>query len=183
MSTWIIVGVLAVGFAAPCLWLVSRKVGWGKALMLAAIPAAALAVGLLFMPDPGQPRERFFTVKMRQFAYDPPILRVNKGDTVHLTLYSQDVEHGFYLDGYGLDIKVKAGGERKNVTFTADKPGKFNFRCSNTCGVFHPFMIGKLIVEPNYTFPASLGLAVGLLLATFGYIFLREKAHGSQSAV
>jgi heme/copper-type cytochrome/quinol oxidase subunit 2 len=94
---------------------------------------------------------------------------VNKGDHVTITLRSEDTLHGFYLDGYGIDQEVRPG-ETIRFTFVATKSGKFGFRCSHTCGVLHPFMIGNLIVAPNRLFAGSLGLIFGLGLAAFVYI-------------
>jgi heme/copper-type cytochrome/quinol oxidase subunit 2 len=55
-----------------------------------------------FAPLPVQstaPQERTFQIEARQFAYSPPELKVNKGDTVIIQLLSTDVVHGLYVDG------------------------------------------------------------------------------------
>jgi hypothetical protein len=53
------------------------------------------------------------------------------------------------------------------IIFTADKRGKFRYRCSMTCGYMHPFMLGVMIVQPNSLFGQALGLMTGILLAGF----------------
>ncbi|MFQ5738180.1 MAG: hypothetical protein ACE5JX_04165 [Acidobacteriota bacterium] len=146
---------------------------------------------LLLAPSAAPPRERSLTVRAHRYGYNPPILRVNRGDTVRLKLISEDVTHGFYLEGYDLDATISplrsevelrrpsqpGKSERVNeVVFTARREGKFRYRCSRTCGFMHPFMLGELIVEPNRLFPASIGLAVGLLLAGFGVVVLKGEA-------
>jgi heme/copper-type cytochrome/quinol oxidase subunit 2 len=131
---------------------------------------------LAFAPLPVQPitpQERTFRIDARQYAYSPSELKVNAGDTVTLQLVSNDVVHGLYVDGY--DISVEADpGQTKTLTFVADKPGSFRFRCNVTCGAMHPFMIGKLSVGKNEWLIRSLGLAV---IAALGVISLvKEKA-------
>lgn len=104
------------------------------------------------------PQERTFRIDARQFAYSPSELKVNPGDTVTFELVSTDVVHGLYVDGY--DISVEADpGQTATLTFIADKPGSFRFRCNVTCGAMHPFMIGKLTVGTNALLYRSIGLA------------------------
>src|SRR5215216_954180 len=129
-----------------------------------------------FVPLPVQsnaPQERTFRVDARQFAYSPSELKVNTGDTVTLQLVSNDVVHGLYVDGY--DISVEADpGQTATLTFVADMPGSFRFRCSVTCGAMHPFMIGKLSIGTNHWLFRSIGLAA---LAIVGVVVsLKPKA-------
>lgn len=126
------------------------------------------------------PTERHIIIKARQFAYDPGVIKVNKGDKVTIDVVTEDVTHGFYLDGYGINLLARPAGDPATVTFIADKTGKFNFRCSQTCGVFHPFMIGKLIVGPDRLFPGSIGLAVGIAAAALFYVVRKEDDFGEQ---
>jgi len=127
--------------------------------LLLVFVLAGLAVA--FAPLPGATiaaRERTFRIEARQFAYSPAELKVNSGDSVTIELVSTDVVHGLYVDGY--DISVEADpGQTATLTFTANKPGSFRFRCNVTCGAMHPFMIGKLTVGTNHWFYRSLGLA------------------------
>lgn len=112
-----------------------------------------LLVLLMYGLSAGQAgeNEKFFEIKAKKFSYTPNIIRVQKGDTVNLRLVSEDVHHGFYLDGYGLSMTALPGKEG-NLKFVAGSPGRFMFRCSVTCGEFHPYMIGHLRVEPNTPF-------------------------------
>jgi heme/copper-type cytochrome/quinol oxidase subunit 2 len=141
--------------------------------------AACGAVGFFATTESSEPQEQLITVRARQYAYDPEVIRVDRGDTVRLRLISEDVVHGFYLEGHDLDVRIlplepevelrrpSAPGKVEKVeevVFAADTEGKFRYRCSRTCGYMHPFMQGELIVEPNRLLPTSMGLAVGLLL-------------------
>ena len=93
---------------------------------------AALALGLP-VPAPAAPQTHYLTLDMAQYGFSPGRVRVNAGDTVVLTLQADDVVHGFYLDGYGIQQRVEPGIPRQ-VTFTADRRGKFRYRCSVSCG-------------------------------------------------
>ena len=133
---------------------------------------AGLVVAFVPLPVPAiAPQERTFRIDARQFAYSPSELKVNAGDTVTIQLVSTDVVHGIYVDGY--DISVEADpGQSATLTFVADKPGSFRFRCNITCGAMHPFMIGKLIVGSNNWLYRSVGLAV---LAVLGMTVSRNQ--------
>ncbi|MGE5776171.1 MAG: cupredoxin domain-containing protein [Chloroflexota bacterium] len=115
-----------------------------------------------FAPLPVQtvaPQQKTFHIEARQFAYSPSELKVNPGDTVTIQLVSTDVVHGLYVDGY--DISVQADpGQTATLTFVANKPGSFRFRCNVTCGAMHPFMIGKITVGSNHWLYRSMGLLV-----------------------
>lgn len=134
-----------------------------KALWLLGFGLLAAAALLLPWPFGPAPTTRHFTVNSSQFQYEPGTLRVNRGDTVVVTLTASDVVHGLYLDGYGIDVRVEPGGS-ETFTFVADKPGKFRYRCSVSCGSLHPFMIGELVVGPNTAFGRALAL-LGLVTA------------------
>ncbi len=131
-----------------------------------------VALGVAFIPaptPPTAPADRHIHVDAASFAYSPSVISVNPGDRVTLEFSSTDVVHGLYLDGYGLSLTAEPG-QTARLTFTADRPGSFRFRCSVTCGPLHPFMIGKLNVGPNWLLYRAIGLAMlaalsGLLLA------------------
>jgi len=131
---------------------------------------------MAFAPFPVQPiasQERIFQVDARQYAYSPAELKVNTGDTVTIHLVSNDVVHGLYVDGY--DVSVEADpGQTATLTFVANKPGSFRFRCNITCGAMHPFMIGKLTVGTNEWLFRSMGLAIVAVLGVI--VLVKQKA-------
>lgn len=133
---------------------------------------AGLVVAFAPLPVPPiTPQERTFQIDARQFAYSPSELTVNAGDTVTIQLISTDVVHGLYVDDY--DVSVEADpGQSTTLTFIADKPGSFRFRCNVTCGAMHPFMIGKLTVGSNDWFFRSIGLAT---LAVIGVVVSKKQ--------
>ena len=128
---------------------------------------AALLVAFAPLPtQPTTPQERTFVIDARQFAYSPSELKVNAGDTVTIQLVSTDVVHGLYVDDYNISVEADPG-QSAILTFVADKPGSFRFRCNVTCGAMHPFMIGKLTVGANDWLYRSIGIS---LLAIFGLV-------------
>jgi len=144
------------------------------------------------------PASKTFAIRARQYAYDPPVITVNKGDTVHITLKSLDVVHGFYLEGHNIDVHIfpmaptmrvvdesQPDGYRpvNEIVFVAERAGKFRFRCSHTCGTLHPFMQGEFIVEPNYPYLAGIGAAVGIFLAGCFIFFVNYRKPLEESAV
>ena len=134
-----------------------------------------LALGLvlvaLLVPVPlagPAPQERHVSVNARTFEFDPSVVRVNRGDTVWISLQAEDVVHGLYVDGYDVSTQAEPGRPGE-LRFVADRTGAFHIRCAVPCGNLHPFMIGKLIVGPNLTWlravAASLIAAAGALAA------------------
>ena len=118
----------------------------------------------------GEATTRQIALDASQFAFSPGRLEVHQGDWVAITLTASDVVHGFYLDGYGLETRV-VPGVAQQIAFTADRPGKFRFRCAVSCGPLHPFMIGELIVSPNNPFWKTAGLVALALAAMLTYLW------------
>jgi heme/copper-type cytochrome/quinol oxidase subunit 2 len=139
-------------------------------LSLTPFVVVALIVLLVPLPFSTGSTTRQVTVTAEQFAFNPPVLRVNQGDRIRLTLQAADVTHGFYLDGYGLQKRIEPGLSQQ-VEFVADQAGKFRYRCSVSCGNLHPFMIGELVVSPNWPFTRTLGLTLVVVAATLFYLW------------
>lgn len=115
---------------------------------------ALVALLILFFPVPmtgATPVERTFHIQASQYAYNPAVLSVNRGDRVIIEFLATDVVHGLAIDGYNLET-TSDPGQTTRLSFTADKQGTFRFRCSVTCGNMHPFMIGKIRVGRNELF-------------------------------
>lgn len=134
-------------------------------MIFAADPALAASVGV----NSSASKNKVFTITAQRYSFDPPVIIVHYGDQVTIHLFSLDVEHGFYLDGYNINVKYNSLSSQ-TITFVANKVGTFKYRCSVPCGPFHPFMRGKLIVEstPNFMpFAMVLG-TVGVAGASVG---------------
>ena len=87
-----------------------------------------------------------YRIAAYQFGYEPSTIEVNEGDRVKLILTTKDVSHGFFISEYGINLAIHPGKET-TYEFVADKPGKFNFRCSIPCGTGHGAMTGVMIVK------------------------------------
>lgn len=129
------------------------------------------ALAIAFAPFPftrGAPQHHTLRVGASQYAYTPGEVRVNQGDTVTIELVSTDVVHGLYIDGYDLSVQADPG-QTARLSFVADKPGSFRYRCNVTCGAMHPFMIGKLNVGANEWLVRGIALAVLVVLISLSY--------------
>ncbi|HEX7587788.1 MAG TPA: cupredoxin domain-containing protein [Anaerolineae bacterium] len=127
--------------------------------MLVPIPTAASA-----------PQTHTIEVTARQFAFEPATLDIQRGDTVTLRLESLDASHGMSIDGYAVDLHAEPG-KGAETTFVADKAGKFKFRCSVSCGILHPFMIGEMNVEPDFPFARAAAATVIAMLGALAYFW------------
>ena len=139
--------------------------------------------------------ERHITVEARKYAFDPPTIRVNRGEEVVLNLITKDVTHGFYLEGHDLDVKIKPAGtlwlkhpsegpeffQVNEVRFKADRAGKCRYRCSTTGGYLHPFMLGELVVEPNPLYRTAIILSALVAIASLVLAVTREPHGGSHA--
>ncbi len=88
-----------------------------------------------------------FTIKAFQFGYDPSIIRVNLGDKVKITAFSEDVSHGLNIPDFGVNMFLSDDSTPQTVEFIANKKGTFTFYCSVFCGSGHSSMKGELIVS------------------------------------
>jgi cytochrome c oxidase subunit 2 len=83
-----------------------------------------------------------FTINATNFEFDQKEIKVNKGDTVKITLINEEGMHAVEFEGYKKE--VQAG---KTISFVADKTGEFEYICSIFCGAGHDDMKGTLIVQ------------------------------------
>jgi len=94
--------------------------------------------------------EAWMTAQRSHFT--PDILRVKQGEHVmlHITNIEQtrDATHGFAIADYNIQASLEPG-ETATFEFTADKPGAYNFYCTEFCSALHLEMAGWLLVEPS----------------------------------
>ncbi len=83
--------------------------------------------------------------------FTPDILRLKQGDnvTLHITNVEQtkDATHGFAIADYNIQGSLDPG-ETASFEFVADKPGSYNFYCTEFCSALHLEMAGWMLVEP-----------------------------------
>ena len=84
--------------------------------------------------------------------FTPDIIRVKKGDTVHLHItnveQAHDATHGFTIGSYNVHSSLEPG-KHVDITFKADREGTFPFYCTEFCSALHLEMAGYLLVEPS----------------------------------
>jgi len=78
-----------------------------------------------------------------------PVIRVQKGSTVSITVCNTDVQaHGFQVTHY-LDSRIEtvSPGQALTVTFVADESGSYRIYCSIFCTVHWAMQSGELVVS------------------------------------
>lgn len=131
---------------------------------------------LLPLPATAQPQQQTISIQARSFGYEPGTVRVRRGDTVTIHLESEDAVHGLFVDGYEVKLQAEQG-RAAQATFVADRAGRFTMRCSVSCGALHPFMIGKLEVDPGVSFGRAALATLAALAGSLVY-FTRRSGEG-----
>ena len=164
-------------------------------ILLVVIIAISVIAGLAVASfGVGESTQVDLTISARKYAFESSVIKVNRGDRISINLITKDVTHGFFMEGYDIDAKIQPGDspeysklllrhpskkddfqEVDRIEFTADKTGKFRYRCSVTCGYMHPFMLGEMVVVPNYPFWGGLGLAVGVAISAMILFWLKAN--------
>lgn len=83
-----------------------------------------------------------FAIEAKNFDFNMKEIKVKKGEDVTLSLTNSEGYHGLELADYGITLE-----NGNSTTFTADKEGVFEIKCSIPCGEGHTEMIIKFIVE------------------------------------
>ena len=156
-------------------------------IAITLLPAVLIPLAVQLLPT--ATKTQTITLQAKKYGYTPSRIIVNQGDSVVLKPSSLDVTHGFLLDGYPLEFIMRKGAtflkytwqddsgklqsdwdRVSEVEFTADKAGKFTFRCTQTCGNLHPFMTGELIVRPNTHYYLFISLSIWLVISLLLYV-------------
>lgn len=116
---------------------------WGAKVYVAAYRAPADAV------------EYFVTGKQWMWKFQHPEgereinhLHVPAGQSIRLTMTSEDVIHSFFVPAFRVKADVLPG-RYTSVWFKAEKTGTFQLFCAEYCGAEHSLMIGSItVMEP-----------------------------------
>ncbi|HWI14977.1 MAG TPA: cupredoxin domain-containing protein [Burkholderiales bacterium] len=117
-----------------------------RAPAVIAVVLGMAAAGGYFVAQSAQPKGRVIKVTTKRFTYDPPEIRLKKGEPVVLELTTADVPMGFNLP----DFRTRADivpGKTTRVRLVPDKTGSFIFLCDVFCGIGHEEMNGKVVVS------------------------------------
>lgn len=82
---------------------------------------------------------RTIEIHARRFTFEPADITIEKGETVTLRLFSDDVPHSLVIKELGVNQEIPKGHE-EDVTVTPDKVGDFRGKCGRFCGSGHGSM-------------------------------------------
>jgi cytochrome c oxidase subunit 2 len=85
-------------------------------------------------------------ITAKRFAFSPDRITLKKGQTVKLSIHSEDVTHGFFLRPLRLDEEIPAG-QTIEVTVTPEAAGTYTTICDHFCGANHGNMNMTIVVE------------------------------------
>jgi len=117
-------------------------------LLRKSLVLCSIAVSLALVPagcNSGKP-DVVIPVVMKKYSFDPPVIRVKKGQLVELDVSTADVQHGFTVPDLGIKEPIPPHRPAK-IIFKADRAGVFPMNCSIICGPGHDDMVGEIIVE------------------------------------
>jgi len=118
-----------------------------KSFAIALAVMLMLGIRVLAQQTPAQPADGHeIQMTAKKYEFTPNDITVKKGEHVKLVITALDRDHGFKLEAFGINQKLKKG-EPTTIEFIADKAGTFPFQCSEFCGFGHGKMKGKLVVE------------------------------------
>ncbi len=78
--------------------------------------------------DVGMAKE--LSISAKNYAFEPKIIMVNKGDHVRIMLTNDDGFHDLRIDEFNVATKKLNTGGQDIVEFVADKTGTFEYYCS-----------------------------------------------------
>ena len=115
-----------------------------------ATAGCAVAGPLYLVSKASQAQAQALRIEMLsgKFAFVPNAFSVKKGQRVTVVLTSPDFTHGFSIPDF--DVRGDGiPGKPVEITFVADKVGKFVFLCDNFCGEGHEHMSGFVTVTES----------------------------------
>ncbi|WP_332631958.1 cytochrome c oxidase subunit II [Halalkalibacter flavus] len=80
------------------------------------------------------------------FRFNPNNIEIPAGSTVHFTMTSKDVVHGFQVAGTNLNAMVTPGHIQK-ISQTFHEPGEYLVICNEYCGIGHQHMATTITVK------------------------------------
>ena len=111
-----------------------------------SLAAAALALAAVAQQPSSGAGGGEIAVTASKYKFEPSTIMVKKGEHVRLVITAMDHDHGFKLEAFHVEQKLKKG-EPATIEFTPTEAGTFPFQCSHFCGPGHRGMKGQLVVE------------------------------------
>jgi cytochrome c oxidase subunit II len=91
---------------------------------------------------------RTVEIHAHRYAFEPSEITVRKGETVKLTLISDDVPHSLLISALGIN-EAATKSHPGEATLTAKSDGDFHGRCGRFCGSGHGRMVFTVHVIGN----------------------------------
>jgi cytochrome c oxidase subunit 2 len=82
---------------------------------------------------------RQIDIVAKRFAFEPNEITVKKGESVTLSITSEDVNHGLAIEALGVRAEVKKG-QPASIPLTPESEGTFSGKCAHFCGQGHGTM-------------------------------------------
>src|SRR5262249_28224007 len=109
-------------------------------------------------------------------------LHIPRGQSVKLTLISEDVIHDFFVPAFRTKVDVLPG-RYVQTWFHATKTGRYHLFCSQYCGANHSGMVGTVVVQEPEEYAAWLDArAEGGLALEGRKLFLKHQCVSCHSA-
>ena len=89
---------------------------------------------------------RAIVITAKRFEFVPSTITLKKGETVKLSVTSEDVTHGFFLRPLKIDTDLTPGATQQ-ITVTPQTAGTFTAICHHFCGSGHGNMKLTVVVE------------------------------------
>ena len=119
--------------------------------VIAGLVMTSCASVVVLAPLEGLPpdaAELRIKITAQKYRFEPETIKVPINTHVLIDIESLDVIHGFNLGRYGIDEEIPANGMGTvSVEFYTRERGTYGFKCSHLCGIMHPWMNGKIVVE------------------------------------
>lgn len=74
--------------------------------------------------------QKSFTITGKNYSFTPSKITVKKGDTVKITLVSNDGLHDLRIEEFNAATSKINSGQSETITFVADRMGSFQYYCS-----------------------------------------------------
>jgi cytochrome c oxidase subunit II len=97
-------------------------------------------------PVHAQEQPRVIEIHAKRFSFTPAEISITKGETVTLSITSQDATHGLAIPELGVNLTLMKGKVVK-VEVTPQQAGTFEGRCNQFCGVGHGTMVFTVLVK------------------------------------
>jgi cytochrome c oxidase subunit 2 len=97
-------------------------------------------------PTQAQEQTRVIEIHAKRFSFTPGEITITKGETVTLSLTSDDATHGLSIPELGINVTITKGKTTK-VEVTPQQVGTFEGRCNHFCGVGHGSMVFSVQVK------------------------------------